>query len=73
VQLRAGHADAEAIAVKGVNDLFDYYLCAVTPGSYVDRRGADNDVVVDLAPASTLYHLIVVAVELIDHCALARR
>jgi hypothetical protein len=25
-------------------------------------------VVVDVAPASTLYHLIVAAVELIDHC-----
>lgn len=68
VQIRAGHPHAEAIAVKGVDDLFRYYLCASTPGSYVDRRGANDEVIVDVAPASSLYHLIVAAVELIDHC-----
>jgi mannose-6-phosphate isomerase len=68
VQIRAGNPKAEAIAIKGVDDLFDYYLCASTPGSYVDQRGAEDEVVVDVAPASTLYHLIVAAVELIDHC-----
>lgn len=68
VQIRAGNPKAEAIAIKGVDDLFDYYLCASTPGSYVDQRGADDEVVVDVAPASTLYHLIVAAIELIDHC-----
>jgi len=68
VQIRAGNPNAEAIAIKGVDDLFTYYLCASTPGSYVDQRGANDDVVVDVAPASTLYHLIVAAVELIDHC-----
>lgn len=68
VQIRAGHPDAEAVAVKAVDDLFTYYLCASTPGSYVDRRGADDEVVSDIAPASSLYHLIVAAVELIDHC-----
>lgn len=68
VQIREGNPAAEAIAIKAVNDLFDYYLCASTPGSYVDQRGAEDEVVVDVAPASTLYHLIVAAVELIDHC-----
>ena len=68
VQIRAGHPDAEAIAIKGVDDLFTYYLCASTPGSYVDQRGANDEIVVDVAPASTLYHLIVAAFELIDHC-----
>lgn len=68
VQIRAGNPNAEAIAIKGVDDLFTYYLCASTPGSYVDQRGANDEVVVDVAPASTLYHLIVAAVELIDHC-----
>lgn len=68
VQIRAGHPDAEAVAVKAVDDLFTYYLCASTPGSYVDRRGAGDEVVSDIAPASSLYHLIVAAVELIDHC-----
>jgi mannose/cellobiose epimerase-like protein (N-acyl-D-glucosamine 2-epimerase family) len=68
VQIRAGNPKAEAVAIKGVDDLFTYYLCATTPGSYVDQRGADDEVVVDVAPASTLYHLIVAAMELIDHC-----
>lgn len=69
VQIREGNANAEAIAIKAVNDLFAYYLCASTPGAYVDQRGANNEIVVNLAPASTLYHLIVAAVELKDHCA----
>ncbi len=71
VQVRAGNPAAEAIAVKGVDDLFRYYLCASTPGAYVDQRGAQDEVVVDLAPASTLYHLIVAAMELLDHFELA--
>ncbi len=68
VQIRAGHPEAEAIAVKAVDDLFTYYLCASTLGSYVDQRGADDEVVSDIAPASSLYHLIVAAAELSDHC-----
>ncbi|MES2675403.1 MAG: AGE family epimerase/isomerase [Pseudomonadota bacterium] len=68
IQVREGNPGAEKIAIKAVNDLFDYYLCAATPGSYIDQRGAEDEVVVDVAPASTLYHLIVAAVELIDHC-----
>lgn len=72
VQIRAGNPDAEAIAIKGVDDLFKYYLCASTPGSYVDQRGAQDDVVVDVAPASTLYHLIVAAMELQDHFELIK-
>ena len=68
VQIRAGDPNATERAVKGVEDLFTYYLCASTPGSYVDQRGADDEVVVDVAPASTLYHLIVLAMELLDHC-----
>lgn len=73
VQIRAGNPQAEAIAIKGVDDLFKYYLCASTPGSYVDQRGAQDEVVVDVAPASTLYHLIVAAMELLDHFELAEK
>lgn len=73
VQIREGNADAEAIAVKGVDNLFTYYLCASTPGSYVDQRGKNDEVVVDVAPASTLYHLIVAAMELLDHFELAAK
>lgn len=72
VMIRDGHPQAEAIAVKGIEDLFTYYLCASTPGSYVDQRGANDEVVVDVAPASTLYHIIVAAMELEDHCAVAQ-
>jgi len=68
VQIRAGHPQAEAIALQAVDNLFDYYLTVSTPGSYVDRRDADDNVDVDFAPASTLYHLIVAATELLDHC-----
>lgn len=71
VQIRAGDTAATARAVKGVDDLFTYYLCAATPGAYVDQRGANDEVVVDVAPASTLYHLIVAAMELLDHCEMA--
>lgn len=69
VQIRAGDTRARAIAVKAVDDLFTYYLCAPTAGAYVDQRGADDAVVVDMAPASTLYHIVVAATELIDHLA----
>ncbi|MFC3115694.1 AGE family epimerase/isomerase [Cellvibrio fontiphilus] len=72
VQIRAGNPQAEAIAIKGVDDLFTYYLCAATPGSYVDQRGAQDEIVVDVAPASTLYHLIVAAMELLDHFELIK-
>lgn len=73
VQIRAGDPKATERAVKGVDDLFTYYLCASTPGSYVDQRGVNDEVVVDVAPASTLYHLIVLAMELLDHCAITAK
>lgn len=69
VQIRNGHPEAEAIACKAVDDLFQYYLCASTPGSYVDQRGVNDEIVVDTAPASSLYHIIVAAMELQDHFA----
>jgi mannose/cellobiose epimerase-like protein (N-acyl-D-glucosamine 2-epimerase family) len=69
VQIRNGHPEAEAIACKAVDDLFRYYLCASTPGSYVDQRGVNDEIVVDTAPASSLYHIIVAAMELQDHFA----
>lgn len=67
VQIRYGHPQAEAIACKAIDDLFKYYLCASTPGSYVDQRGLNDEIVVDTAPASSLYHIIVAAMELEDH------
>lgn len=67
VRIRAGDLAAEKLAISAMDNLFDYYLCASTPGSYIDRRGVDDSIVVDIAPASTLYHLIVLAMELEDH------
>lgn len=66
VQIAAGNPNAEAVVIKAVDDLFRYFLCAPTPGSYIDQRGANDEVVVDLAPASTLYHIMVAAMELAD-------
>lgn len=67
VRAREGDPQAEARAVKGLNDLFDWYLCAPTPGAYVDQRGERDEVVLDKAPASTLYHLVVLAAEVADY------
>lgn len=72
VQIREGNPEAEQIAIKSVDNLFNYYLCAPTPGSYVDQRGAQDEIVMDVAPASTLYHLIVAAMELVDHVNASR-
>lgn len=67
---KQGDEKAEAAAVVGVKTLFDYYLCAEIPGSYIDRRGANDEIVEAHAPASTLYHFIVVAMELMNYCKL---
>jgi len=69
VQMREGHPQAEAIAIKALDDLFHFFLCATTSGSYIDQRGVNDEVVVDLAPASTLYHIMVAAMELVDYAA----
>lgn len=73
VQIRAGNNEAEAVAIKAIDDLFTYYLCSPTAGSYVDQRGANDEITVDVAPASTLYHLVVAATELLDHFELAAK
>ncbi|WP_041522194.1 AGE family epimerase/isomerase, partial [Gilvimarinus agarilyticus] len=68
VMAREGEPGAEARAAQAVNTLFTYYLCGTTPGSYIDQRGKDDEVVAAEAPASTLYHLIVLAQELMRYC-----
>ena len=67
VQLRAGDKSAEGVASKAVENLFNYFLCSSTKGSYIDQRGHDNQIVTDHAPASTLYHLVTASVELLNH------
>lgn len=67
VMAARGEPEAQARAADSVAALFDYYLCASTPGSYVDQRGGADEVVVDTAPASTLYHLLVLMQELLRY------
>lgn len=67
VRAREGDPEAEARAVKAIDDLFTYYLTAATPGAHVDQRGAEDEVSMDKAPASTLYHLVVLAAEVVDY------
>lgn len=67
VQATAGHEQGEQIAADALERLIDRYLVSSTPGAYIDQLNADDEVSVDVAPASTLYHLIVVAVEAQDY------
>lgn len=67
VRAREGDPEAEARAVQALQALFDYYLCGSTPGTYVDQRGRADEVVLDKAPASTLYHLLVLAAEVVAY------
>ncbi|WP_244884536.1 AGE family epimerase/isomerase [Marinagarivorans algicola] len=68
-QAKAGHKDGEERAAEAIDLLFTYYLdCAKVAGSWVDQRGANDEVVNDFAPASTLYHLMVACTEVVDYC-----
>lgn len=67
-QAYAGRAGAEERAAEAIEQLFEAYLCAATPGSWIDQRGPTGEIVVDAAPASTLYHLTVAAAEASRWC-----
>lgn len=67
VRARAGDEDGELRAAQALNNLFDYYLCAETPGAYVDQRGERDEITEAKAPASTLYHLLVLLAEVQDY------
>jgi mannose/cellobiose epimerase-like protein (N-acyl-D-glucosamine 2-epimerase family) len=73
VRARAGDADAEQVAARGLHNLFEYYLCAPTPGAYVDQRDERDQVSVGTAPASTLYHLLVLLAEVQDYVRAGKR
>lgn len=66
---RAGDAAAKTRAANAVDALFRFYLCGQVPGTYIDRRGADDEIITATAPASTLYHLVIAAAELADYVA----
>lgn len=62
-QARAGNKACEGRAAAAIETLFTYYLTADIAGTYCDQRGANDEVLMESAPASTLYHLIVAAAE----------
>jgi mannose-6-phosphate isomerase len=66
-QARQGNQQAIEHAASAIEGLMKYYIePAATAGAYIDQRAADNGILVDVAPASTLYHLIVAAAEASD-------
>lgn len=67
-QANSGKTDCEQDAAKAINLLFKYYLDVPVSGSWIDRRGADNEIISDVAPASTLYHIIVACSEVVAYC-----
>lgn len=62
-QAREGREGCEENAANAIEALMAYYLQAPVPGAYIDRLDNQDQVLVDFAPASTLYHLIVAAAE----------
>ena len=62
-QAREGRERCEESAANAIESLMQYYLNASTPGAYIDRLDGQDQVLVDFAPASTLYHLIMAAAE----------
>lgn len=66
-QASAGKSECEALALKAIQELKATYLSVSTRGAYIDQLDADNNIVADVAPASTLYHLIVAAAEVCSY------
>lgn len=64
----ADKSQYERYASTAIEALFNHYLDDQTCGIYIDQLNANNEVQVDYAPASTLYHLIVAAKEASIYC-----
>lgn len=62
-QARCGYGGAEEHAAEGIELLFEYYISSTVSGTYIDRRGPDNEVCDPTVFASTLYHLLGAAIE----------
>ncbi|AWB65986.1 mannose-6-phosphate isomerase [Saccharobesus litoralis] len=64
-ELKAQYEDnaAEAIEV-----LMEFYVNNDVKGGYFDQLDADDKVIAEFAPASTLYHLIIAAREALNYC-----
>ncbi|MBU2870422.1 AGE family epimerase/isomerase [Colwellia sp. E2M01] len=50
-------------AVTALSSLTEHYLTSPHQGQYIDSIGENNEVIIDNAPASTLYHLVVAGLE----------
>lgn len=55
---------ADALAL-----LFQYYIDPAPAGAYIDQLDGNNQVLSDVAPASTLYHLVIALVESTNYLA----
>ena len=66
---RAGYTSCEKNAAEAIDLLFTHFIDASTSGLYLDQLGEDNVVLSDIAPASTLYHLVIACGEVADYCA----
>ena len=68
-QAAAGKDKCVDVAANAIELLIQYYIDpALTDGAYIDQRGKHNEILVDVAPASTLYHLMVSCVEATKFC-----
>lgn len=67
-QAKAGKTHHESRAAETITLLFKYYLDVPVSGSWIDQRGSEDEVICDMAPASTLYHLMVACMEAVDYC-----
>lgn len=70
---RQGDADAEQIAARAIDSLFEHYLSNRKPGTYCDQLDQHNQVINPNAPASSLYHLMVAVVETQHYLQQSRR
>nr|WP_289849244.1 AGE family epimerase/isomerase [Paraglaciecola arctica] len=66
----------ELLASKGIQTLFDFYFCmsqstaiegptansAIYDGRYIDQLDEENNIAVNLTPASTLYHIVMATI-----------
>lgn len=68
VQIRYGHPQAESIAILAIDNLFNWYLRPATSGGHIEHLNTDNSVFNANAPATTLYHITMAAIELARHC-----
>ena len=64
-QSAAGDSAAIMHAVQATENIIRYYISpALTDGAYIDQLDANNGILRNITPASTMYHLIVAASEL---------